>query len=487
MKHTKRYISLTLALISILSCLLFISVDLMLYVNAEELIVNGKTLNPEKNGIVIEKITTTIVTDEDELALASEMGEDPIDEFTIVLKHEIQARNNFPIPIYNPDFCLDYHVFEPDFEIAYFYGDDELCQVNWIEVLSDIEMVKKGERFTSVRYCAISDPYYLCQSVHVSSVGFYTDAGHNITDYQSVDPQKSPYFKFKDYKKARSLIHPVGRWHDISFIGDPWDPDGYQNYIHAGAYHTVYVHDDGTVGFAGRTDNNRCKVEDWTDIIAVDASSHTVGLKSDGTVVATGPNGKKQCNVSKWEDIVAIAAGAEHTLGLKSDGTVVAVGNSSKNSLKVSSWQDIVAIDAGSQTSYGLKSDGTVVATGKNSSGQTKVAKWTDITAISAGDRHVVGLKSDGTVVAVGGNSFGECDVEGWTDIVAIAAGSQFTIGLKSDGSVVATGNNKYGQCDVSKWREIEKIVVGQNFVIGIEGGYYVYAGSNGYGQCDLK
>lgn len=258
--------------------------------------------------------------------------------------------------------------------------------------------------------------------------------------------------------------------------------------VAAGAYHTAYIKADGTVGTAGRTSDDRCKVEGWMDIVAVDSSSHTVGLKSDGTVVATGPNGKKQCNVSKWEDIIAIAAGAEHTLGLKSDGTVVAVGNSAKNRLNVSDWKNIIAIDAGSATTYGLKADGSVVATGSNSSGQAKITHWDDIVAISAGDRHVVGLKSDGTVVAAGGNSFRECDVESWTDIVAVAAGSQFTVGLKSDGTVVAVGNNEEGQCDVKDWTNIAAINAGMHHVIGVRAdGSYITAGSNGYGQCDLK
>ena len=298
--------------------------------------------------------------------------------------------------------------------------------------------------------------------------------------YYAEDPYYLPH-SVKETYGTRVFETPVLIYTSMNLSTKPYS-------IAAGNYHTVYIRSDGTVGAAGRPSDDRCKVEGWTDIIAVDASSHTVGLKSDGTVVATGRNGKKQCNVSKWEDIIAIAAGAEHTLGLKSDGTVVAVGNSSKNCLKVSAWQDIIAIDAGSQTSYGLKSDGTVVAAGKNSSGQTKVAKWTDITAISAGDRHVVGLKSDGTVVAAGGNSFGECAVEDWTDIVAVAAGNQFTVGLKSDGTVVAAGNNKDGQCDVENWTDIAAVSTGMFHTIGVrKDGSYITAGSNGYGQCYMK
>ena len=260
------------------------------------------------------------------------------------------------------------------------------------------------------------------------------------------------------------------------------------NTFSAGTYHSVFIRPDGTVGAVGQASMDRCKVERWKNIIAVDASSHTVGLKKDGTVVATGSNDRMQCNVSSWKNIVAIAAGTDHTVGLKSDGTVVAVGNNALNQLDVKSWRDIVAIDAGNNTTYGLKSNGTLVAIGSNSNGQTNTASWKNIIAISAGDRHVVGLKSDGTVVATGANSFGECNVSSWTDIVAVAAGNQFTIGLKSNGTVVATGNNNMGQCNISDWRNIVAISAGMRHVIGVHvDGNYVTAGNNGQGQCNLS
>ena len=62
----------------------------------------------------------------------------------------------------------------------------------------------------------------------------------------------------------------------------------YQDMICAGAYHTVYLRDDGTVAAFGKETDDRCDVEDWTDVIAISAESHTVALRSDGTVYATG-------------------------------------------------------------------------------------------------------------------------------------------------------------------------------------------------------
>lgn len=174
---------------------------------------------------------------------------------------------------------------------------------------------------------------------------------------------------------------------------------------------------DGTVtGFDFEYNHPRRDVSDWTDIVAITASSsfgHIVGLKSDGTVVAVRSIGRidfGQCNVSSWTDIVDIATGLSYTVGLNRDGTVVAVGN--------------------------------------NELGQCNVGGWTDIVAVAADWQHTVGLKADGTVVAVGDNEDGQCDVGGWTDIVGVAAGFRHTVGLKADGTVVAVGDNKHGQCD---------------------------------------
>ena len=94
-----------------------------------------------------------------------------------------------------------------------------------------------------------------------------------------------------------------------------------------GGYHTLGLKADGTVVAAGYSDDGRCDVGGWTDIVAICGGAyHSVGLRSDGTLVATGSNRSGQCNVGSWTDIVAIAAGAFHTIGLKADGSVLIVG-----------------------------------------------------------------------------------------------------------------------------------------------------------------
>ena len=255
----------------------------------------------------------------------------------------------------------------------------------------------------------------------------------------------------------------------------------------AGGYHTVGLHKHGTVVAVGASDNSRCDVDSWTDIVAVAAYHHTVGLRSDGTVVATGWNDDGQCGVDSWTDIVAVATGWKHTVGLRSDGTVVAVGWNEYGQCNVDSWTGIVAMATSDYLTVGLRSDGTVVAAGRNDEGQCRVDSWTDIVAVDAGDKHTVGLRSDGTVVAAGRNDEGQCDVDSWTDIVAVAAGSCHTVGLRSDGTVVATGQNNDGRCDVDSWTDIVAVVTRTSHTLGLRSdGTVVAVGWNKYGQCDV-
>ena len=258
--------------------------------------------------------------------------------------------------------------------------------------------------------------------------------------------------------------------------------------IAAGTFHTVGLKSDGTVVAIGRNECGECDIDDWQNIIDVNAGFDlTVGLKSDGTLVAAGYNKDGQRNVSEWQNIVTISTGGLHTVGLKSDGTVVATGWNGEGECDVNEWTDIVAIRAGWADTVGLKADGTVVAVGLNTDNQCDVSEWTDIVAIGAGRWHTVGLKSDGSVVAVGGNKYGACNVGEWKDVIAIVAGQTHTIGLKSDGTVVATGNNDHGQCDVSEWQNIVAISAGEYNTVGLKSdGTIVAVGGDKYGRCNV-
>ncbi len=213
---------------------------------------------------------------------------------------------------------------------------------------------------------------------------------------------------------------------------------------------------------------------------------HSVGLKTDGTVIAVGNSDEGRCDVAGWTDIVAVAASWNYTMGLKSDGTVIVAGNIIDKAIGYD-WNNIVAISVTTNilnTAIGLKSDGTVVVAGSNNeNGECNVEDWTDIVAIAASSSHTVGLRADGTVVAVGDNKSGQCDVEGWTDIKAIAAGDGYTVGVKTDGTVVATA----WRGELDSWTDIADIAIGYSHIIGLKtDGTVVAAGSNDRGQCEV-
>lgn len=263
--------------------------------------------------------------------------------------------------------------------------------------------------------------------------------------------------------------------------------------IAAGNYHSVYLYPNGTVFAVGSNrlseyDNRgmRLDVSEWTDIIAISASSHTVGLKSDGTVVACGVNRYGQCDLSGWTDIVAISAGDDHTVGLRRDGTVVAKGNNESGQCDVSHWKNIIDVAACKDTTFGLRADGTIIAAGKKNYGYT----WKNIASICGGTYDLVGLRNDGTVVATGSSDSWDRNTLGnWRDIIDISASSTHIVGLKSNGTVVACGKENAAEaCNVNGWKDIVQVSAGMYFTIGLKSdGTVVSVGENSYGQCDLS
>ena len=263
--------------------------------------------------------------------------------------------------------------------------------------------------------------------------------------------------------------------------------------IAAGNYHSVYLYPNGTVFAVGSNrlseyDNRetRLDVSEWTDIIAISASSHTVGLKSDGTVVACGVNRYGQCDLPGWTDIVAISAGDDHTVGLRRDGTVVAKGNNESGQCDVSHWKNIIDVAACKDTTFGLRADGTIIAAGKKNYGYT----WRNIASICGGTYDLVGLRNDGTVVATGSSDSWDRNTLGnWRDIIDISASSTHIVGLKSDETVVACGKENAAEaCNVNGWKDIVQVSAGMYFTIGLKSdGTVVSAGENSYGQCDLS
>ena len=142
----------------------------------------------------------------------------------------------------------------------------------------------------------------------------------------------------------------------------------------------VGLKNDGTVVSTGlnylfrETFDTAPRVEDWTDVVQIDACEFTiVGLRKDGTVVATGGDVaiENQDELAEWTDIVSVAAGHYFIAGLTDQGTVrIAYKDrflSDEEKHPLEEWTDIVAIDMGENLLIGLRSDGTaVVGDGKD-------------------------------------------------------------------------------------------------------------------------
>jgi alpha-tubulin suppressor-like RCC1 family protein len=250
------------------------------------------------------------------------------------------------------------------------------------------------------------------------------------------------------------------------------------NVMSAGAWHTLYLKEDGTVrasgsnmyGQLGDGSTRNSSVPDvvenedgttFTEVANVSGGRwHTVYLKRDGTVWAVGDNYRGQFgdgrvkrirtnpvqatneDGSAFDGVIDIAAGGKHTVYLKSDRTVWAAGwnqhgqlgdgtfTDRYNPVQVmnadgSAFDEVVSISAGYDQTVYLKSDGTVWAVGDNDYGQlgdgTKTKR-----------RNPVQVKyADGTVLS---------------GIVDISAGNRHTVYLKSDGTVWGAGKNSQGQ-----------------------------------------
>ena len=259
-----------------------------------------------------------------------------------------------------------------------------------------------------------------------------------------------------------------------------------QRSIAASGTHTVAIQKDGTVVAQGNNEDGQCKVDKWTDIVAVDANDGiTVALRKDGVVLTAGNSKNGKRNVGSWRNIVAIAAGEEHTVGLKADGTVVAKGSNKEGQCDVTDWTDIVAIAADDSYTIGLKKDGTVLVTGDPIGDITDIPNWTEVVAIRAGFWGAAGLRQDGTVL-ITASSYGQDAVRTWKDIVSIDIGARHVLGLKKDGTVVTAGENDKGQCDLS-WDGVAAVAAGNAHSLGLlPDGTLLAQGSNHYKQCNV-
>jgi len=277
--------------------------------------------------------------------------------------------------------------------------------------------------------------------------------------------------------------------------------------VSAGASHTLYLKNDGTVWASGLNTNGQLgdgttsnkpspvQVIGFTGIVAMSAgNNHSLFLKGDGTVWACGLNSSGQLGdgttvqkptpfqIATLSGIIRISGGGTHSLFLKNDGTVYACGNNGNGQLgdgsKVTrktpvvlpTLSGIIDLSAGGTHSHFLKNDGTVLATGLNSNGQlgdgtttqrtspVAVSSMSNVASVSGGATHTLFLKNDGTAWATGLNTDGQLGdgttaqlttpvlITSLTGVTALDAGATHSLFLKSDGFAWACGRNLNGQ-----------------------------------------
>jgi len=220
--------------------------------------------------------------------------------------------------------------------------------------------------------------------------------------------------------------------------------------------HIVGVTNNATLTAIGNNANGQCNIEEWYDIVQIEARYHTVGLMKDGTVRATGENNFGECDVKAWKDIVQIGVGDFFTVGLSSTGKVIATGLNSCGQCNVTDWANIKKIFVSGNMTVGLRYDGRVVTSGKNIYRFDDVKKWNNIKDVFVTENRIVGIELDGTVRAAG-KPFKEFVSGNWNGVTSVALNKDSIVGLRDDGSLVSNGL-VFGQNLANELQGIKKI-----------------------------
>lgn len=220
--------------------------------------------------------------------------------------------------------------------------------------------------------------------------------------------------------------------------------------------HMIGLSNNATLNALGNNESGQCNVEDWYDIVQLEAKYHTVGLVKDGTVRATGENNFGECDVKSWKDIVQIGVGDFFTVGLGSSGKVYATGLNSCGQCNVTDWANIRKIFVSGNMTVGLRYDGRVVTSGKNIYRFDDVKKWSNIKDVFVTENRVIGIEQDGTVRAAG-KPLKEFVSGNWSGVKAVALNKDSIVGLKEDGTLISNGL-VFGQNLTSELQGIKKI-----------------------------
>lgn len=265
--------------------------------------------------------------------------------------------------------------------------------------------------------------------------------------------------------------------------------------IAAGAYHGLYITEDGVLWAMGHNDygqlgdgttvSRATPVMISSDVQSASAGeSHSLFIKNDGTLWAMGSNlvgelgdgtGLQQNTpVQVASDVKSVSAGTGYTLFLKTDGHLWAMGWNAYGQLGLPGLSNrlsatpvvsgVRAIATGSNHSLYVKDDDTLWATGYNLHGKlgtdvvssVAVQVATDVQAASAGGSHSLFLKNDDSLWAMGWNAYGQLGdgtkvtqrspVQVATEVEKFSAGSNHSLYIKKDGSLWAMGDNSQGQ-----------------------------------------
>lgn len=94
---------------------------------------------------------------------------------------------------------------------------------------------------------------------------------------------------------------------------------------------SIALFEDGTLAFAGRDNDPRKGVENWTDIVSVKAdNSFAYGLTNEGNILISGSCSSfldmGRTKVTEWKDVIAIACSKSGIAAILGDGSLRIAG-----------------------------------------------------------------------------------------------------------------------------------------------------------------
>jgi alpha-tubulin suppressor-like RCC1 family protein len=197
----------------------------------------------------------------------------------------------------------------------------------------------------------------------------------------------------------------------------------------------------------GNNNYGQCDVPQDKNFTAIAAGGyHSLAIHNDGSLAAWGWDKFQQCEVPAGK-FVAIAAGSYHSLAIRSDGSLVAWGDNTHGQCNVPLGKDFIAVEANGYCSRAFKKDGSAIVFGLNESAQY-MPPDTDIAETATGGFHTVALKLDGTLAAWGWDAYRQCTVPHGNGFVAVAAGGRHSVALRSDQPAETAGLDVYRQID---------------------------------------